>query len=171
LAIGAEDDLHVDVDGREDRGERARHGVRQAATDSTREDLHQVAEGAHRVEQCPDQHAESDEQADLGHDLAEPAGDLRDGAVGAQSGGEPEVHTRQQQGDDGVDLEPDDEQDRGQDRDGGVHDFHGAIPICAAKCVAIYCAHRTQRGRRGRQEPTSARAAHSHSSGVRKDPG
>jgi hypothetical protein len=77
------------------------------------------------VQQRSDQHAEADQQADLGHDLAEAPGDLRHGALGAQSGRETEVHARQQQGDHRVDLEPDDEQDRGQDRDCGMHDLHG----------------------------------------------
>ena len=79
------------------------------------------------MQQGTDQHAEADEQADLGHDLAEPPGDLLDGALGAQSSGEPEVHAREQQGDHRVDLEPDDEHDRGQDRDGRVQDLHGRL--------------------------------------------
>src|SRR3712207_8443767 len=59
--------------------------------------LFRSVEGAHRVQQCSDQHAEADEQADLGHDLPEPTGDLFHGALGAQSGGEPEVDARSEE--------------------------------------------------------------------------
>jgi hypothetical protein len=79
------------------------------------------------VQQGADQHAEADQEPHLGHDLAEPAGDLLHGAFRAQSGRQPEVHARQQQRDHRVDLEPDDEQDRAQDRDSRVQDFHGPL--------------------------------------------
>jgi hypothetical protein len=112
-----QDHLNVDVDGGEDRGQRGGHRVRQPAAHPTRQDLHQVAEGPHRVEQRPDEYAEADQQADLGHDLAEPPSDRLHGPRGPEPGREPEVNAREQQRDHRVDLELDDQQDRREDRD------------------------------------------------------
>ena len=87
-----QDDLHVDVDRGEDRRHRRRQRVREpVGADTVDQQCHHLPEGAHRVEQRPDEHAEADEQADLAHDLAEACSDGREGGRQAHPGRDAEI--------------------------------------------------------------------------------
>jgi hypothetical protein len=83
-------------------------------------DLDRPTERARRVQQRPDQHAEADEESDLGLDPAEAERDGLDRPGEADAAGETEVERAEDQGDHRVDAHFDDEGDDQDDGDGCV---------------------------------------------------
>ena len=71
------------------------------------------------------QHAEGDEQSDLGHDLTEAPGDGVDSALNAEADSQAEIGGSDDQRNDWVEFEPDDHHHHGEDRHRGIDDDCG----------------------------------------------
>lgn len=76
------------------------------------------------MQQAADQNTESDQQPDLGHDVAEADRDALNGAFEADARGQPQVQRTDHQRDHRVDLEPDDQDHHKQNRDYRVKSDH-----------------------------------------------
>jgi hypothetical protein len=87
--------------------------------------LHQTLNGPRLLQYRAHQHAERDQQADLGHDVAESRHDRVDRLLHAKADRQAEVGRSHHQRHDRVELESHDHHDHRDDRDRGVDDDCG----------------------------------------------
>ena len=122
-------DLHVDVDGGEDRRHRPGHGVGQPlGADRRHQRGNHALERTGGMEQRSDHDPEPDQEPDLGHDLAEAERDRLQRAGESDPARQAEIERAQDQRDDRIHPQPDDQPDHQDDRDGGVQDDHWHPP-------------------------------------------
>ena len=113
---------------------RSAYGSRPWA-EQLQQQLDQPLQGSHGIQQGSHQDAEADEQADLGHDVAEAFRDRPDRVLEPEPCCQAEVDRAEHQRDDRIDVDNDDQKDDREDRDSGVQGFHAGSTLRAARAV------------------------------------
>ena len=121
-----DDEQDVEEDRLERGGDRQRHRIGHSlGSEHLQQRLHQTLDGAGLLQDGAHQHAEGDQQADLGHDVAEPVVIASIVSCDAEPDRQAEVGGSDDQRDDRIELEPHDHHDHRDDRDRRVDDDCG----------------------------------------------
>ena len=121
-----DDKQHIEKDRLEQGRYRQRHRVgHPLGSEQLQQRLNQALDGPGLLQDRAHQDAERNQQAHLGHDVAEPLGDRLDRFLDSEADRQSEVGGSDHQRHDRIQLEPHDHHDHRDDRDRGVDDDCG----------------------------------------------